>query len=64
VMVQGKGDKYRYVCFLLFKLMPNRASRTKGWCKPMATVVLSIPEEKTEPPVKNLCERSGSQREP
>ena len=57
-------EKVISVNFLLFSLMPNRASRTKGWCKPMATVVLSIPEEKTEPPVKNLCERSGFQRKP
>lgn len=44
--------------------MPNRASRTEGWCKPMATAALSSPEDKTVPPVKNLCERSGPQREP
>ncbi len=42
--------------------MPSWASRTKDWCKPMATVVQSNPEEMKEPPVKNLCERSAPQR--
>ena len=44
--------------------MPNRARRTKGWCKPMATAVLSNPEEEIAPPGKNLCERLGPQRGP
>jgi|JI6StandDraft_1071083.scaffolds.fasta_scaffold1449871_1 hypothetical protein len=61
--IEGEGWFSIYK-FLLFKRMPNRARRTKGWCKPMATAALSNPEEEIVPPVKNLCERLDPQRGP
>lgn len=55
---------FKMIYFFLFKRMPSWARRTKGWCKPMATAAIPIPEEEITPPVKNLCERLGLQRRP